>query len=247
MGIFLAWSSYGKPLVVGMELSYPPFEMTDEKGEPSGVSVELARALAKSLKQELKIENMSYDGLIPALQTKKVDCVISSMTRTPEREKVVAFSEPYFQTGLALLISKNSKVESSTDLDSAGKTVAVKKGTTGHAWANQNLKKAKILVLDKESAAALEVSQGKADAFIYDQISTYQNGQKFKDSTRTNLEAFKNESWAVAVQKENLDLVSKINAFLEQFRKDKGFEKLGDQFLSEYKVTFKKLNIPFFF
>jgi biotin-[acetyl-CoA-carboxylase] ligase BirA-like protein len=91
-----------EPLRVGMELSYPPFEMTDPQGRPTGVSVRLAEALAKHLGRPLVIENIAFDGLIPALKTGRIDCIISSLTATPERAKSIAFSEPYLRTGLAL-------------------------------------------------------------------------------------------------------------------------------------------------
>src|SRR5258706_14423161 len=71
-------------LIVGMELSYPPFEMTDERGNPSGVSVDLAKALGKHLGKEIAIQNLPFDGLIPALKTGKIDLIISSMTATAE-------------------------------------------------------------------------------------------------------------------------------------------------------------------
>ena len=71
-----------KPLVVGMELAYPPFEMTDTAGKPTGVSVDIANALGKSLARPVVIQNMAFDGLIPALKAGKVDLVISSMTAT---------------------------------------------------------------------------------------------------------------------------------------------------------------------
>ena len=71
------------PLRVGMELSYPPFEMRDESGAPSGVSVEIARALGDSLGRAVDIQNLPFDGLIPALKTSKIDLILSSMTATP--------------------------------------------------------------------------------------------------------------------------------------------------------------------
>ena len=76
-----------KPLIVGMELAYPPFEMTDTSGKPTGVSVDLATDLAKSLGRPVVIQNTAFDGLIPALKTGKIDLVISSMAATAEREK----------------------------------------------------------------------------------------------------------------------------------------------------------------
>ena len=235
-----------KPLVVGMELAYPPFEMTDTSGKPAGVSVDLATDLARSLGRPLVIQNISFDGLIPALKTGKVDLVISSMTATTERAKSIDFSDPYLSTGLCLLLKKDSSANSIADLDRAGVKVAVKKGTTGHLYATNNLKQASVLVLDKESAAVLEVSQGKADAFIYDQMSTYQNWQRNSATTRALLEPFQKEYWAVGIRQGNDALKRQVNQFLKDYRQQGGFEQLGDRYLKEMKDEFKRQGYSFF-
>lgn len=235
-----------KPLIVGMELAYPPFEMTDPQGKPSGVSVDLATDLARSLGRPVLIQNMAFDGLIPALKTGKVDLVISSLTATAEREKAIDFSDPYVSTGLCLLLKKDSAAQGIADLDKVGVKVAVKKGTTGHLYASSRLKNAEILVLDKESAAVLEVTQGKADAFIYDQMSTYQNWRRNSATTRAVLEPFQRESWAVGIRKGNDELKSKVNSFLKAYREQGGFDQLGDRYLKEMKAEFKRLGYAFF-
>src|SRR5277367_3121540 len=93
----------GPPLIIGMELNYPPFEMTDAAGNPSGVGVEMAQALAAYLHRPIDIQNMPFEGLIPALKTGRIDLVISSMTATDERRKSIDFSDTYLNTGLAIL------------------------------------------------------------------------------------------------------------------------------------------------
>ena len=158
-------------LRVGMELSYPPFEMTNTAGQPDGISVELAHSLGKHLGRKILIENIAFDGLIPALRTGTIDCIISSMTSTPERAKAIAFSNPYLKTGLTLLVGKNSPILSADDITKPGVRIAVKLGTSAHKYATQKLKNAHVFVLDMESAAVLEVMQGKVDAFIYDSLS----------------------------------------------------------------------------
>jgi polar amino acid transport system substrate-binding protein len=234
-------------LVVGMELAYPPFEMTDKGGAPAGVSVELAQELGKALQKKVVIQNIAFDGLIPSLKTGKIDLIISSMTATEERAKSIAFSEPYLLTGLCLLVHKDSPVNSLDDLDKAGRTVAVKKGTTGHAYAAKHIKKAQVLVLDKESAAVLEVVQGKADAFIYDQMSTYQNWQRNQATTRALLKPFQTEAWAIGLRLGDEQLKKQVNRFLREFRQQGGFDRLGDKYLPEEKAAFKKLGFPFYF
>ena len=234
-------------LAVGMELSYPPFEMTGESGHPAGVSVDIANALGNYLHKKIIIQNIAFDGLIPALKTGRIDLVISSMTATPERAESVDFSEPYLKTGLCLLAGKNSALQSMQEADQPGKTIAVKKGTTGHAYAAEHLKNAKLLVLDRESACVLEVVQGRADAFIYDQMSVFKHWQANTETTRALLNPFRQESWAVAVRKGNDGLLRQVNAFLADYRAQKGFEKLGDRWLPEQKEAFRKLGYPFYF
>jgi len=237
----------GEPLRVGMELSYPPFEMTDPEGRPAGVSVRLAEALGRHLGRPVVIENMAFDGLIPALKARHVDCVISSMTATPERAKSILFSEPYLRTGLALLIAERSPVQLAADLDAAGRVVAVKQGTTGQQWAVASLKRARLLVLDSEAAAVLEVLQGRADAFIYDSMSVYTNHRKHPTKTRAALAPFREESWAIGLRLGNDELRRQVNEFLEAFRATGGFDRLGDEFLAEQKAYFKAHGIPFYF
>ena len=247
---FLAGAAAGRaaePLRVGMELAYPPFEMTDPQGRPTGVSVRLAEALAAHLGRELVVENIAFDGLIPALKTRKIDCIVSSMTATPERSRSIAFSKPYLKTGLALLVGVKSPVQSSADLDMPGRVIAVKKGTTGHQYAAANIKRARVLVLDKENAAVLEVTQGKADAFIYDSLSIYRNHARHRDTTRALLEPFREETWAVGLRLGDDDLRRQVDEFLDSFRRDGGFERLGDEFLPEEKRAFAERGIPFYF
>ena len=245
--LFTALNAAQPALRVGMELSYPPFEMTDTKGQPEGISVELAKALGKSLGRPILIENIAFDGLIPALRTGTIDCIISSMTSTPERARAIAFSEPYLRTGLTLLVGINAPISSASDLTKPGIRIAVKKGTTAHQYASRELTKAHVFVLDKESAAVLEVTQGKVDAFIYDSLSVYRHHQRHLKTTRAILEPFREETWAIGLRKRDVALLKSINAFLVKFKETGGFEKLGEEFLPKEKAYFKTNNIPFYF
>jgi polar amino acid transport system substrate-binding protein len=235
------------PLVVGMELAYPPFEMTDPHGQPAGVSVDLARDLGKHLGRQIEIQNFAFAGLIPALQTGKIDLIISSMTATEERARAIAFSDPYLNTGLCLLVGQGSTIKAIADADQPGRVVAVKMGTTGHLFAVNNLKHAQVLVLDKEDACVLEVVQGKADAFIYDQISTYENWKRNAGVTRPILEPFKREAWAIGLRRDDTNLLRQVNGFLKEYKAAGGFTRLGDRYLSEQKEAFRKLGYEFYF
>lgn len=205
-------------LTVGMELAYPPFETKDQYGKPTGVSVDFAKAFGDYVGRPVKIENISWDGLIPALQTGKVDMVISSMTITEERLEKIDFSKPYAKALLALLVNSKSDVNRAEDLNREGKMVAVKTGSTGQIYAEKNLTKAKVVPFPDESACVTEVVQGKADAFIYDQLTVYRNNKKNPDTTKAVFIPFQDvEYWGVGVKKGNQELLEQINAFIDEF------------------------------
>mgnify|MGYP003589542472 FL=1 len=236
-------------LVVGMELAYPPFETTDSSNQPTGISVDLAKALGAKLGREVVIENIAWSGLIPALETGKIDLIISSMTITEERQKTIDFSDPYAMGNLALLIGNVSPVQSYVELAQPGRVLAVKKGSTGHVYAEKNLPADNYRVFDKESACVLEVVQGKADAFTYDQLTIFRNWQDNLDKTRVNLASYqeKPEYWGIGIKKGNDKLKADVNAFIAEFQSSGGFNKLAETYLTEEQKTFADLGIPFFF
>lgn len=235
-------------LTVAMELAYPPFETKDEQGNPSGVSVDFMKDFGEYIGKEIRIENISFDGLIPSLQTGKADMVMSSMTITEERKETVDFSEPYANALLAVLTNKDSQITSVDDLNQEGKKVAVKTGSTGYLYAQEHLKSAEIIALQDESACVMEVSQGKADGFIYDQLTIYRNWQNNLDTTNAVFIPFQDvELWGIAVKKGNTELLDQLNEFIETYREDGGFEELTEKYLSEEKEAFEELGFQWFF
>ncbi len=237
----------GQPLIIGMELNYPPFEMTDASGTPCGVGVEMAQALAAYLHRPLQIENMPFEGLIPALKTGRIELIISSMTATAERAKSIDFSDPYLSTGLSILVKKGSAIQGIADVDKPGVVVVVKTGTTAQTYTHDHFHNATVLPLEQDTACALEVVQGRADAFLYDQMSIYQFAKKNPDTTRGLLEPFQKESWAIGIAKGNDALEAQVNAFLKDFKAKHGFDRLGDKYLKADKDAFKKMGFPFYF
>jgi polar amino acid transport system substrate-binding protein len=235
----------GNVLRVGMDLSYPPFEMQDKAGNPDGVGVKLAEALASHLGRPLKIVPMEFSGLIPALKTGNIDLILSSMTATDERRKSIDFSEPYAFTGLALLVRKDSEIQSIEDLKKHGRMITAKAATTGETWAINNLPHAKRVVFEDQSACVREVADGRADAFIYDQLSIYKYAEENKATTRGLLKPFVEESWALGIAKGNDKLREQVNGFLDGFRKQNGFSKLGDQYLKDEKKFLETAGVPF--
>ncbi|MEQ1840712.1 MAG: transporter substrate-binding domain-containing protein [Verrucomicrobiales bacterium] len=236
-----------RPFVVGMELAYPPFEMRSADNRPDGISVRMAEDLAARLGRPLEILDVEWNGIIPALQSGKIDAIISSMTRTPEREQAIAFSEGYVTNGLCMLVAKDSAIQSVADLDPAKHRVAVKLATTGHQWARAEHPELPLITLDDSASCALEVVQGKADAFIYDQISIYQYWKKFEDKTRPILHPIREETWAIGLRKKDTELLNEVNAFLKAYREEGKFDELADRYMAEQKKAFEAMGVPFIF
>lgn len=250
-GLILSGCDDGNPsdvIVIGMELNYPPFEMKDEAGVPKGVSIDMAEALGEHVGKRIEIRDMAWIGLIPALQSGRIDCVISSMTITEERAKQVAFSDAYVRTGICLLVQNDGDIKSFEDLKTPNRRLACKLGTTGHTFAQENLPDAELAVLEDAALCALEVHQGRADAFLYDQISIAQFWrEKYPDTTRALLEPVRTEVWGAAVRQDNQQLLDQINAFFAEYRESGGFDKLGDKWLGDSKASFEEMGISFVF
>ncbi len=234
-------------LRIGMELTYPPFEMTNAQDEPDGISVRMSEALSEHLGRPIEIVSVGFDGIIAALRTGKIDLIISSMTKTEERAKSIAFSDPYVTNSLCTLVGKDSTMQSPDELKRPGIRIAVKGETTGEAYVEQNLPNAKMVRLDQASDCVLQVMQGKVDAFIYDQITIYLSWKAHPEATRAILTPIRSESWAIGLRQGEDPLLEQVNAFLKDFRAKKGFEALTDRYMAEEKKAFAEQGIPFIF
>ena len=113
--------SDAKVLRVGTEATYAPFEFQDDKSkEYIGFDMDLIRAVGKQMGYEVQIQNLSFDGLIPALEAGNIDLAASGMTITEERAKKILFSEPYYKAGISVMVKEgNNDIKSFNDL--AGK------------------------------------------------------------------------------------------------------------------------------
>ncbi len=219
-------------LKVGMEVEYYPFEYSDKSGHPIGFDVDLARLAAKELGVKLVIKDIEWTGLIPALQTGKVDMIISGMTRTLTRAKAVSFTNPYFVTGLCALISQKRApgLTSVDQLNVKGRIIAVKTGTTGDLIARKRFPKARINRFKDETACVREVVTGRADAFIYDQLSIAKHQKENAGSTYALLKPFTYEPFAIAIRKGDFDFLNWLNIFLETIKADGRYKGLYDKY-----------------
>lgn len=129
-------------LVVGMSADYPPYEFTTKKNGQTryvGFEVSLARQFAKDLGVKLVIKNMDFDSLLVALETRKIDTIISGMNVTPKREKSVDFSHTYYSGNSYFLINKSDRNRYQSAKDFKGKTVGAQNGTLQSTMINKDM------------------------------------------------------------------------------------------------------------
>ncbi|WP_414684054.1 amino acid ABC transporter substrate-binding protein/permease [Microbacterium sp.] len=126
----------GETFVIGTDTTFAPFEFTDENGDLVGIDMDLLRAIAEDQGFEVEIRQLGFDAAVQALQSNQVDAVMAGMSITDERKKVFDFSDPYFTSGIQLGVLDASDIQSLDDLD--GQTVAVKTGTQGQTFAEDN-------------------------------------------------------------------------------------------------------------
>jgi polar amino acid transport system substrate-binding protein len=147
-------------------LSFTPFGFTDPQGQPDGYDVDIAKELAKEMGVKLEVVDTTSSNRIPNLQTNKVDVVFCNFTRTLERAKEIAFTDPYVVATEGLLVRSGSGV---TSLDTMkGRTVAVVKGSTNADVLRERGIDVKVAEFDSSQAAVLAVKQGQADAMVED-------------------------------------------------------------------------------
>jgi polar amino acid transport system substrate-binding protein len=224
-------------LRVGLEPGYMPFEMTNQKGDIIGFDVDMAKRMAKAMNVELELVSTAWDGIIPALITKKFDIIMSGMTLTQERNLKLGFANPYIVVGQAILIQKDiaNDVKSYRDLNNSKYKVASKLGTTGEQATKRMIPNAEYISFETEQEGIMDLVNGKIDAFIYDlPYMAIANAEKNNGSLVFLDEPFTYEPLAWAVRKGNPDLINWLNNFLAQTKSDGTYDKIYKKwFLSD--------------
>src|SRR6267143_2130093 len=206
-----------KVLRVGTNPGYVPFEMIDTDGNMIGFDMDVARYVAAQMGNGVRVEfqTSDWDPIIANLNAGKFDLILSGMTRTPQRALRCEFTDPYFETGQALLVNrakwKPSPGLTVRDFDRPGVVVATKLGTTGEIAARKFFKKATIKTMESESDAALEVDAGRADLMVYDKPYIAIRAQESRARTFALLDPFTKEYLAMAVRKGDTELRDWLN------------------------------------
>ena len=163
--MLLSGAAQAKKLTVAIGLGFVPFEFK-QNGKMVGFDVDLWDAVAKDLGSTYSIQSMDFNSIIPALQTGEADAAISTISINEARKKAIDFSESYYRSDLLFMVPVNSRLRGAADI--AGKTIAVKTGTTGYEYAKTHFPNALLHRFPNGENAYLEVITSRADASLQD-------------------------------------------------------------------------------
>ncbi|HDK8968247.1 TPA: ABC transporter permease subunit [Staphylococcus aureus] len=210
---------------VGLSADYAPMEFehtVNGKTEYAGVDIDLAKKIAKDNNLKLKIVNMSFDSLLGALKTGKIDIIISGMTSTPERKKQVDFSDSYMMTKNIMLVKKDKVNEYKDIKDFNNKKVGAQKGTEQEKIAQTEIENASITSLSRLPDVILALKSGKVEGAVVEKpvAEAYlkQNPKLGISNVKFNEEE---KDTVIAVPKDSPKLLSQVNKTIKEV-KDKG-------------------------
>ena len=214
-------------LVMATNAEFPPYEYYEGENVV-GIDADIAAAVADKLGMELKIEDMAFDSIIPAVTSGKADIGLAGMTVTEDRLENVDFSDTYAHATQVVIVKEDSDIASPDDLE--GKKIGVQLGTTGDIYAG-DIKDATVERYNKGFEAVQALTQDKIDAVVIDgepaKVFVKENeGLKMLD------EAFTEEDYAIAVAKGNDELLDKINTALGELKDSGELDKIVDKYIT---------------
>lgn len=215
----------GDTLVMATNAEFPPYEY-HEGDDIVGIDAEVAGLIAQELGMELEIEDMAFDSVLAAVQSGKADIAMAGITVTEDRKLAVNFSDPYTKATQVIIVQEDSEIASKDDLE--GKTIGVQLGTTGDIYVEDVTDS--IERYNKGFEAVQALMQGKIDAVVIDNepakyFVSQNEGIKLID------EPFTEEEYAIAVGKDNEELLSQINEALATIQESGEFQKILDKYI----------------
>lgn len=223
-----------KTYVIATDATYAPFEFSKDNTYV-GIDIDLLDAISKTEGFTYKLSPMDFKGIIPALQANQIDGAIAGMSITEERKKVLDFSEGYFESGLSAVVKDGGKVKSLADLN--GKVFAVKKGTAGAKYAEDNKDKlgASIKYFNDTPSMFQEVKNGNADVTFEDYpVIAYMISVDTNSGLSIAGDKITKADYGFAVKKgQNKELVDMFNDGLKKLKANGEYDKIVAKYIKK--------------
>ncbi|WP_312961412.1 transporter substrate-binding domain-containing protein [Stutzerimonas nitrititolerans] len=220
-------------LRAGVRCDQPPYGYQDNNGDFAGVEVEMSRQVAEwalGSRDKVAFTCVTAENRVPQLLGRKVDVLIATLGVTPERERVIAFTQPYRWGASDVLVRKDSGIEKIADLE--GKTLATLKGSVQAKWFEERMPGVKTLRLNSAADALQSFRQGRVDAYTHD-AATLVVVTGNDDSLRLVEEPFQISDAAIGLRKGEEEWRTYLSAAVERMHEEKRFRPWIEQYVPE--------------
>lgn len=225
-----------KKVRIGVEGAYPPFSEVGPDGKLKGFDIDIARALCAEIRAECTLVQQEWDGIIPALQSRKFDAIVASMAITEERLKVVSFTHKYYSTPSRLVARAGTTLQATAE-GLKGRRIGVQRSTVQDRFATATFKQSEIVRYAKADEVYLDLAAGRVDAALADTLAIDGGflktppgkgfaffGPGFDDP------AFFGTGTGIAVRKADTALQQKLNGAIAAIRANGVYKKINDRY-----------------
>ena len=214
-------------LVVAHDVNFMPFEFMGSDGKYTGFDIQLWRRIAKVAGLDYRFRPMDFSTILPALEKGSVDVAMAGISITRERSRQFLFSDPYYESGLSILVRGDEKGIRTLD-DLAGKVVVVKSGTSSEEFMEKFGKAREILRMPGNEAMIFELLTGTADAVVFDMpvLRDYAMSAVGMGRVKVVGPLYEKQNYGIAFPKGSEELVKKVNAALKELRIDGAYARI---------------------
>jgi len=222
------------PLRVGMDVPYPPFVYEESNGTLAGFDVDITKALCAVIKRECAIVAVGFDDLVPFLVQGKLDMVVAGLAVTPERVKLVDFTERYYRSHTIFVEKAGTGMDTSPD-GLAGKRVGTQAGTTQEEFLVRAYPKSTLVLRPDFASLMADLKGGKVDVVLveglpgFSYLKTPEGGQ-FEAVGGPVQDAALSGVFSIAVSKKLPQLTRMLNAAIETIRSNGVYAKINRKY-----------------
>lgn len=224
-----------KKYIIATDITFPPFEFKKDD-KYIGIDIDILNAIAKEENFDVELKPMNFKGILLALASNQVDGAITGMTITDERKKIMDFSDPYYDSGVGMVV-RESETSIKTMEDLKGKTIAAKKGTSGAIFAEKNRGKYNfnIRYFDDTPSVLQEVKNGNAAADFEDYpVMAYSISENPDQGLKLVGDKLTTEHYGFAVNKgKNKELLDKFNEGLKKIQTSGQYDEIIAKYIKK--------------
>lgn len=234
-----AGTTLAQDLKVAIDPTYEPFTFKTPDGKPTGFDVDMAQAICEHLKRKCVFVEQVWDSMIPGLQARKYDIIVSSISITEDRKKVVDFSDRYYKTPSSIVVKSDTKFTGPASLK--GKKIGVLKGSTQEKYALGELKPAGVTIVPYEAQdqVYLDIKAGRLDGTVADKVEVNGGflskpegkGYGFVGPDQYDTKYY-GDGIGVAMRKGQDKLKADISAAIKSIRSNGTYEKISKKYFS---------------